>query len=154
MSKNKKAGNIFQIPLDDGTYGFGRILDNGTVAFYDLRVSKIPDIEDIIQSDVLFKIWVMEYAFTNRAWKKKWKILGNIPLEDELKKDVIFCRQDAISKKCYLYFKGGIEEKTTCEECAKYEIAAAWDPEHIEDRLLDHFMDKPNMWVESMKVKI
>lgn len=153
MTKNKHTGSIFKISFGDGTYGFGRILDNSTVAFYDLKVSKIPDLEDIIQSDVIFKIWVMSYAFTNKTWKKKWTIIGKIPLEDKLKEDITFCKQDFISKKYYLYFGNGIEEETTCEECAKYEIAAVWDPEHIEDRLLDYFMGKPNMWVESMKVK-
>lgn len=148
MTKNKHAGKIFQIPLENGTYGFGRILDNVATAFYDLNTEIIPSIEEIIQAKVLFKVPVMNYAFSSKEWKEKWKIIGQEPLDNKLKEDIIFCRQDFISKKCYLYFENGVEEETTCEECAKYEIAAVWDPKHIEDRLLDHFMDRPCIWLE------
>jgi hypothetical protein len=33
----------------------------------------------------------------------------------------------------------------TAEECRELEQYAVWHPEHIEDRLRDHFEDRPNV---------
>jgi hypothetical protein len=36
------------------------------------------------------------------------------------------------------------------KECVGLECCAVWDPEHVEDRLKDHFAGIPNKWVQSM----
>jgi hypothetical protein len=39
------------------------------------------------------------------------------------------------------------------EDCVGLERAAVWEPEHIEDRLRDHFNGIKNIWEESLKIK-
>jgi len=43
--------------------------------------------------------------------------------------------------------------KGTRKESQGLEAAAVWEPEHIEDRLRDHFDGKPNKWLESLRIK-
>ena len=31
--------------------------------------------------------------------------------------------------------------------------AAVWDPQHVEDRLRDHFAGLPNKWVQSLALR-
>lgn len=42
--------------------------------------------------------------------------------------------------------------RATKEECSGLERSAVWEPEHVEDRLIDHFENRPNKWVESLKI--
>jgi hypothetical protein len=146
--KRQKIGDIVAIPLGDGTFGFGRILKSPLVAFYDLRRSEIPALEDILHAHVSFIIFVMKRAKSDG----KWQIIGNAPLEDSLLADPIFFKKDPISGSYSTYQSdSGIFLPATKEQCEGLECTAAWDACHIVDRLIDHFAGRPNQWVESMR---
>ena len=38
----------------------------------------------------------------------------------------------------------GMKKRVSPEECVGVERASVWDDHHIEERLLDHFMGRPN----------
>jgi len=51
-----------------------------------------------------------------------------------------------------IYLAGHIRQASRAE-CEGLERCAVWEPEHVEDRLRDHFAGKPNVWVESLRLK-
>jgi len=151
MAKKKfklNPGDIVQIKLEDGDFCYGRILEEPMVAFYDKKDGGNSTFGDVILAPILFKICVMNYAVTSG----RWRILGTIPLEEELRMPVWFFNEDSISKELFLEMNFEMIPATR-EECEGLERSAVWDPEHVEDRLRDHFLGKPNKWVESLKLK-
>tara|TARA_R110002073_G_scaffold34432_1_gene102173 strand:+ start:1043 stop:1498 length:456 start_codon:yes stop_codon:yes gene_type:complete len=149
---NKKierhVGDIVKVRLEDGDFCFGRILEEPLVAFYDLKTVRISSVEEIVKRPILFKIWVMNHAINSGAWE----VIGHHELEDDLKEPVRFFKQDPISKGVCLYINSE-EVPATREQCEGLDRAAVWNPEHVEDRLRDHYLGVPNQWVESLKLK-
>ncbi|WP_445367710.1 immunity 26/phosphotriesterase HocA family protein [Methylomonas sp. BW4-1] len=151
MMNNKvcrKEGDIVKIDMGDGTFCFGRVLEEPLLALYGLRTDSIPSFSEIESAPVLFKVWVMNSAVTSG----RWPVIGNQPLEESLRLPVKFFKQDPISKKIFLYINAQ-EIPSTKEECEGLERAAVWSPEHIEDRLRDHFAGISNKWVDSLRIK-
>ena len=52
-------GDVVAIPLEKGRYGFGRVLRDPFMAFYDLELPQIPDIEQVVSAPVAFTICLM-----------------------------------------------------------------------------------------------
>ncbi len=148
--QRRRQGDLVEIDLGDGTLAFGRVLNEPLVAFYDLRVrsGETPALQDILTRPVLWRIWVMNRPITSG----RWRVLGHSPLEESLKSEPTFFKQDRISGEVTLY-RSQTEYPASVEECEVLERAAVWDPEHAEDRLRDHFDGRPNKWVESLRVK-
>ncbi len=143
----RTPGNVVLIPLSDGKYTYGRVINAPLMAFYDLRSAEILPVEEVVKSRVLFKIWVMNSAIS----KHHWRVLGNLPLENELIAVAEFYKWDMISKKFSVYEGDGQERPATLEECTNLECAAVWSAEHVESRLEDHFAGRENKWVNSLK---
>lgn len=62
---------------------------------------------------------------------------------------------DAVQRKLAeieMALRRGGEEPASRQELEGLEVAAVWDPEHVEDRLRDHFSGRPNKWVESIRL--
>lgn len=118
------------------------------MAFYDFGTKINLDLGEIVKKNIAFRIPV-----TNHSIKSgEWKILGNLPLSEEIKIAPIFFREDAISGEYSLY-RDDVETPCLKEECIGLERAAVWDPEHIEDRLRDHYAGVPNRWVIEQQLK-
>jgi hypothetical protein len=83
----------------------------------------------------------------------RWEIIGNSPLDKDLQETPYFFKQDSIDKNKISLYKKGEEIPALPEECVNLERAAVWEPGHVEDRLRDYFLNKPNKWVESLKIK-
>ena len=143
-------GDILEIPLGDGMRAFARVLKSPLMAFYDLKADKNPPIDFIISKPIAFKVWVMNSVVT----AGEWQIIGHAPLAPELEMAPSFFKRDSISGKLSIYTESGgksLEKDATLEECEKLECAAVWSSCHIADRLNDHFVERPNKWVESTK---
>ncbi|GAA5006624.1 hypothetical protein GCM10023206_12330 [Acinetobacter puyangensis] len=148
-----KVGDIFGIDLGDSKYCYCIVLDSPLVGFYDLQVNDLKqDVKFITSHKILFKVWLMKYAFKS----EKWHFIGNIELSEELNKRVYFFKQDQFDYSISIYYSEGnesIEIPATYDDVKGLERAAVWDPEHVEDRLRDHFNGVPNVWVEQLKPK-
>ena len=144
-------GDVIQINLGNGYYSFGCATFN-SVAFYDFRSNEVPEINEIVNKPILFTLWVMDYAYKKNG---DFKIMGNIPINDKLNEPPKYFKEDPISKKLYIYWENGDTHQiaATYDECSGLERAAVWDPDHIIDRLNDHYEGKPNKWAESLKLK-
>ena len=70
---------------------------------------------------------------------------GTRPLEGEVARPVVrFMQRLGDYKKCTIFDSSGMERSATPEECVGLERASVWDAWHIEERLLDTFMGRPN----------
>ncbi len=146
--KLRQIGDVAAIDLGEGWGSYARVLREPLFAFYDVRSKKEPDIDEIVDRPVLWRLMVMNYAVTNG----RWPVIGSRPLEEELEIEPTFFKVDPISKQLSLY-RNGREWPATREECRGLERAAVWDPEHVEERLLDHFAGRSNRWVEDMALE-
>jgi len=120
--KNYEPGTFLRIPLADGSYGYGR-----------------EDLDAIAASPVLFTQAVR--VFHDSGWEE----LGSRPLEGEVARPALRFMQDLGDyRQCVIFDTAGKERQATPEECIGIERAASWDDRHIEERLLDTFMGRPN----------
>jgi Immunity protein 26 len=152
MSKKKKIrrgqGDIVAIPLSHGAYGYGRVLREPLIAFYDLRSREILPLEDVLRFPVAFTLPVMNYPITDGSWP----VVGNAPLTPNLLDEPLFFKKDPITGALTIYRDSSGEEiSATKEQCAELECAAVWEPYHIIDRLQDHFSRRPNKWVDDLR---
>lgn len=147
-----KEGAFIEIVLPNKKFTYGRILGKACYAFYDLYSDdKISDIESIKNAKILFVL-----AVHNDAIKKnRWKIIGIAEIEKEIRKIPLAFIQDELNPSQFDVYdpNTGDIRKATKEECTGLERAAVWDPEHVEDRITDHFEKRSNRWVESLKIK-
>jgi hypothetical protein len=138
-SKNE-AGTFLRIPLADGSFAYGRLLEAPYVAFYNHRTpDPSSNLEEIASKPVLFKQAVRTSDL------RKWAPIGRADLTGEVAKPVVRYTQNLLDfRKCTIYDSAGNERAATPEECVGLEQAAVWDAVHIEQRLLDTFMGRPN----------
>jgi Immunity protein 26 len=141
-----KDGDVVMIDLGNGSFGYGRVLPEPRMAFYDLKSTEPVAATEVVKSRVLFIVGVMYRAIKS----DKWEVIGNVPLDESLKIEPRFFMQDILSKEFSIYYAGKITPASR-EECIGLERAAGWEPGHIEDRLRDHFAGVRNKWVESLK---
>jgi hypothetical protein len=65
-----------------------------------------------------------------------------------------FYRQDALDpNQLFIRTSEGIETPTDLQGIQGLEKAAVWDPEHVEDRIQDHFAGRPNIWLKSLQLR-
>lgn len=142
MAKTPKlvSGTFVRIPLADGSFGYGRVLSDPYIAFYNYRTTEPSSDLDVIGSKpVLFTQTVRLFGYD------RWANIGKRELEGEVAKPVVRFMQDlADFRKCTIFDSAGMEKEVGPEECIGLERAAVWDPPHIERRLLDTFMGRPN----------
>jgi hypothetical protein len=150
MRQAYKPGAFVRIPLADGSFGYGRILEPPYDAFYDYRTSTPDaDLDRIATRPILFKISV-RYSKSN-----PWIIIGWRAIEQRLSQPVVLFRQDVGNfRHCTIYDTVGNVRSAEPQECIGLERSAVWEQHAVEDRLLDAFMGRPNATVERLKVRL
>lgn len=147
-STRRIVGDIVKIPLGDGTHTYARVLPEATFAFYDSHVAEDLAAEEVVKKTILFFVAVMHHAVK----KGRWPIVGHIPMDESLQSPPKFI-QDALDKNKFEIYAHGRSRPATQQECIGLERAAVWEPEHVEDRLRDHYAGRKNKWVESLKIR-
>jgi hypothetical protein len=147
----RREGDVVKVELADGTHTYARTIPRATFAFYDCRKKKneVVSIEEILKSKILFAIPVMNRAVTSG----RWEIVGSKELEPELEEPIRFFSQDPIDPSQYFIWESDVSRPAKKEECKGLECYAVWEAEHVEDRLLDHYLGRKNKWVELVKLK-
>jgi hypothetical protein len=146
--RKRAIGDIVKIPLGDGTHTYARVLPEASLAFYDSRETKELAVEDVIKNPILFFVAVMHHAIK----KGRWPIVGHVALNDDLQVPPRFI-QDALDKNRFEIYEDGKIIRATRHECVELERMAVWEPEHVEDRLRDHYAGRTNKWLESLKMR-
>jgi hypothetical protein len=148
-TKQPATGTILRIPLKDGSYGYGQTLEFPYVAFYDFRSEAPLDaVDEIIAKPVAFTVAVHKSAL------QTWNAIGRRTPDRSLQPPTQFMQRIGDPANCTIVDPGGNERPARPEECVGLERVSIWEPSHVEDRLLDMFMQRPNKWVEQLKVKL
>jgi hypothetical protein len=147
----RTIGDVVEVPLGDEELGFALVLDEPLIAFFDLhcRRDSVPAVADIVRSALAFRIWVMNRAITHGVWP----VIGHVSVPQAVLEPPWFFKQDPISKEVTVTKTGAEEIPPAPGQVDVLERAAVWDPEHVVDRLQDHFAGRPNKWVESLKLR-
>lgn len=152
----RQPGQIVRIDLGDGAHSYAQVLTEPLLAFYDrVYEGSGPALEEIIALPVAFTLMVMNHAVKNG----RWPVVGRAPIPPALDWPPPFCKQDAITGELSIYqeipeLAPHYERPAAPAECKGLETAAVWDPEHVEDRLRDHFAGRPNKWVEQLQPRL
>jgi hypothetical protein len=148
-------GSIVKIPFASNKVAFGLVLREPLVAIFDQQfdMGEVPDLSTLVVSPVAFELMVMNYAIT----QGRWVVVGRVSIPDNLRSPPAFCKQDLFTGKLSIYQEVDelaplYERDATLDECRGLETAAVWDPEHVEDRIRDHFAGRPNAWVEQLRI--
>jgi hypothetical protein len=151
----RTEGSIVKIPLGGGKAAYGLVLREPLVAFFDGEYEEgdVPEPEALLDTPVAFRLMVMNHAVT----QGRWPVVARISVPDPLKTPPPFCNQDGATGRLFIYHEieplaPHYERDATPEECRGLETAAVWDPEHVEDRLRDHFAGRPNIWMEQLRI--
>lgn len=150
-TKKDQIGNILSIRLDEDTYGIGRVVEEGFLEFYDVKLNggQLGELESRLgDARVLFTLSV------HKSWKKNegWEVVGSN--KDRLPGIPYQFMQDIVNAAdIQLIDPDGNSRPATYEEVEGLERLSVWEDNHVEDRLRDHFAGKPNVWVEHLKPK-
>jgi hypothetical protein len=138
-----------RIGLGDGTHAFARVLPNSQVAIYSHRGSEADALSpSVFGSEILWKLTVMKSALISG----RWPVVDYRPLESELLCPVEYFVKDRLSGRYSVYRSSdGHTRESNFEECKALEAAAAWEAEHVEDRLRDYFAGRANAWTEQLR---
>jgi hypothetical protein len=152
MTRRRKhpVGTFLRIPLPDGSFGYGRLLEWGLVACYDHRSAQ-PDAgpEAIRWKRVLFTVCVSAPGLGT------WESIGCEPLAGEVAKPVVQFRQDLFDfRQCTIFDSAGMEKNVGPEACVGLERSAVWEGHHVAERLLDGFMSCPNKTEDHLRVRL
>ena len=145
-------GAILEIEINKHKFCYAQILTEADCAFFDyIGKERLRDLSVLETVEILFIVAVYQDVITNGKWIK----VGKLPIRDDLKTKPMKFIQDAHDKSKFELYNpnNGKITKATKEECQGLEYAAVWEAKHVEERLEDHYNNKPNIWVERMKIK-
>jgi hypothetical protein len=150
MPRFYRPGTFLRIRLADGSFGYGRALTQTHDAFYDYKTeSPDADLDRIASKPVLFKVAVRHLD------PNSWESIGRRPLEEPLTVPIVAFRQDVGDfRRCTIFDLAGHSRSAEPHECIGLERMAVWEQHHVEERLLDTFMGRPNDTVENLKVRL
>jgi hypothetical protein len=147
--QRRVPGDFLRVPLEKGWHTYSRVLHEPLLAFYDARTNRDLEPTEIASRPILFKVWVMNHAIGAGRWSR----IGNLPLEPELHEEPTFFKQDSLDPSSFRLYRSGRDTPATREQCAGLERAAVWEPEHVEERLRDHYAGRPNKWLGSLSLR-
>lgn len=131
-----KIGDVFEIPLPDGRYAYGRIYKDASVGIY-RQISSESGNPPIGSRDFLFNVGM----FDDDIKTGKFQIVGRDPFSDsESPWPPPQCVINNYDNTYSLYHMGEIT-KASKEECIGLEEAAVWD---IEEHIIPRIMGLPH----------
>src|SRR5579883_2771219 len=134
--QKRREGDLILIPLGENLFGYGRVLREPLIAFYDCSTTNDAPPGKLTEFPTVFVIFVMNHSIT----RGRWRVIGHEPLSGELLKEPLFYKQNPITGQFSIYRDStGEEVPATQQDCEKLELAAVWEPEEVEDRLRGHF---------------
>jgi hypothetical protein len=144
----RTVGDVVAVPLGDGRFGYGLVLKEPLLAFFDLlsQAGEHPRAEDIVRSRVLFRIWVANRPVIDGTWP----VLANVTVPEALLEPPWFFKLDPISKKLTMGRTGTEELPLDPQKVGQLERMAVWSAVHVVARLQDHFDGRPDKHAKSV----
>lgn len=125
-----RIGDIFQVPLPDGRFAYGKVFRDASVGIYETIFNTPANLP--IQSSFAFIVGLYDDILKSGTWP----IIGHEPFgsTDEEWPPPHFIK-DVISGEYSLYHKGVICPSSEAE-CCGLEQAAVWDADDVIARIL------------------
>lgn|GEM_PF-197253 len=140
-------GSILEINIENEYYTYAQILAHGICVFYDYQArNQLKDFSILENAPLLFFLCVYNQVITQGDWLK----VGKMPIREDCKtlpNQFIQDMCDPDKVEMYITETGEIVPSTK-EECIGLERCAVWDSNHVEDRIRDHYLGVPCIWVE------
>ena len=114
--QRRKAGDVVRIDLGAGFHTYARVLLDAWFAFYDRRLVGEASLPEILASQILFRIAVMNHAVKTG----RWPVVGHEPLKAAMLVLTPKFIQDPIDKTIVSIYENGIIRAATRNN------AAAW----------------------------
>jgi len=150
----RREGDLLAIDLGNGKRSYAQVATEPLIVFFDGDFANDLPAGEVGYLPVLFRLWVANHAVTHR----RWPVVGREALAPENQEEPVFYKQDAVTGNLMLYHSSfaqtNWERPAILADCEGLECAAVWEPEHIEDRLRDHYAGRPNRWVESLRIDV
>jgi hypothetical protein len=150
----RREGDLLAIDLGDGRLSYAQVAAEPLMVFFEGCFANNLTPEEIGGLPILFRLWVANHAIT----RGRWSVVGRAALAPENQEEPFFYKQDAITGRLALYHssfaKTNWERAASLAECEGLECAAVWEPEHIEDRLRDHYDGRTSKWTESLQINV
>lgn len=133
-------GALFKIPLSNVEFIYGRVAGGETIVVYDSKTSiEIPH-QEILETKILFRIFVSNYVFTKQTLER-WEIIAIYPLEKELKGVVEFFVQDMFNYSNIKIYEGDNQFRSaTFDECKNLEHFSIWGHDNVVARINDFYL--------------
>lgn len=125
-----KLGDIYEIHLPNGMNAYGRLYKEYVLAIYNKICNSVVELPN--ENDYRFFVGVYKDLLQDGVWPVVENRKFDSP-EDAWAPPQ--CVVDAITQIGSLYYKGKIIQ-CTYDECKDLEIVAAWDRNHIIDRIM------------------
>lgn len=141
-----KLGDIVEILVHQEYYCYAQVLQNSQCVFFDYKTgTPLKDYSVLNRVQYLFRTTVYNYVFKDA----NWKIVGNLPVKEELLRPQIEYIYHSYDNTFELYnTETGEMIKCTKEEARGHERCAVWGNNHIEDRIYDHYLNRPCVWMK------
>lgn len=147
--QRRVIGSVHLVALSDGSSVHAVALPEADFAFLDTRFAELDKLSSVLAYPMLFRVAVHKSAWNTDRWKR----LGKVDLPSSMMDPQPTFIQDSLDpRKLEIYLRGEIRPASEAE-CVGLERCAVWGPEHVEDRLLDHYQGKPNKWLISISLK-
>ena len=150
----RREGDLLKIDLGDERHSYAQVAAEPLVVFFDGSFALDLPPDQIASLTVLFRIWVANHAIK----RGRWPVVGRAVLAPDDRKEPFFYKQDAITGRLTVYHSSfaqtNWERAATLAECGDLENAAVWEPEHVEDRLRDHYAGQPNKWLDRLQIDL
>src|SRR5262249_5691470 len=145
--QQRTVGAVVKIPFDGKWFTYGQILDDAEVVVFDARSDCELPIEEITKRSMICRVAMSYHAITKGRWLK----VGKAPINEVLKTPVPRYIQDILRPDQFNIYCDGKIRPAAREECIGLEHAAVWEPEHVEERIRDHYSGKQNRWVDVLR---
>jgi hypothetical protein len=131
VKKKVKVGDVFQVPLPDGRFAYGRVYKDASVGIY-RHLTDEPFQPPIGSRDFLFTVGLYKDILESG----KWPIVGFDAFdESESAWPPPNFVEDIISGEYQIYHKGELKPAEE-RETIGLEKAAVWDAHHVIDRIM------------------
>jgi hypothetical protein len=131
-----KVGDVFQIPLPDGRFAYGRVYKDASVGIY-TAVTREPFHPPIGSRDFIFTVGLYKYVLEDG----EWPIVGFDPFApSESEWPPPNYVRDVISGTYQIYHQGKLKD-ASASDAAGLEQAAVWDAPDVIDRIVRELQD-------------
>ncbi len=145
VRQRRVIGTLLRVPLDARWHAYAWTLPEVDFALFDLRADADVPVAEVVARPIAFRVGVNGSAYLDGRWLRIGKVIPPAVMLSPVPKFI----QDPISGAYKIYLAGVIRPAKRVE-CVGLERCAVWAPEHVEDRLRDHFAGRSNKWVDSL----